>query len=140
MRTAIPERFGPPLYADLHWFAIIFEMSFYFNVLIAVAGREGAGSNDLLVLTKCRAFDHTSTLFASEGHAELSAQMFYLVLDLETYFQSIASRCWLYCWTEHNNVHPIVEGISQVGVVRFSLLKNIQQQKNQEHAVFVTHL
>ena len=95
MRTAIPERFGPPLCANLHWFAIIFEMSFYFHVLIAVARREGAGNSDLLVLTECRTLDHTSTLFASVGHGELSAQMFYLVLDLETYFQSIASRCWL---------------------------------------------
>ena len=139
MRTAIPERFGPPLYADLHWFAIIFEMSFYFYVIITEAGVEVAGNSDLLVLTECRALDHTSTLFASVGHAEQSAQMFYLVLDLETYFQLIASRCWLYCWTEHNNVQPIGEGISQGGVLRFSLLKNIQQHKNQEHAVFVTH-
>ena len=92
MRTAIPERFGPPLYANLLWFAIIFEMSFYFYVLIAVTGREVAGNSDLLVLSEGRALDHTSTLFASVGHAELSAQMFYLVLDLETDFQSIASH------------------------------------------------
>ena len=114
-------------------------MSFHFYVIIAEAGVEVAGNSDLLVLSEGRALDHTSTLFAPVGHAELSAQMFYLVLDLETDFQSIASHWRLYCWTEHNNVQPIGDGISQGGVVRFSLLKNIQQHKNQEHAVFVTH-